>query len=49
MDKKYEALKMVERATRVKVDNVRHRWPPICMGILHQPKRPNQKNIKVSK
>lgn len=49
MDKKLEALKAVERVTRVKVDNVRHRWPPICMGILHQPKRPVTINNKEEK
>lgn len=39
MDKKLEALKMVEKITRIKVENVRSKWPPYCAGFLHQPKR----------
>lgn len=35
-------LKMVEKITRNGVEKVRRGWPPICMGIGHQPKRPQK-------
>lgn len=40
MDKKKEALKLAERIARLKVEGDSYRWPPICAGFLHQPKRP---------
>ena len=49
MDKKYEALKMVEKITRIKVDNVRYKWPPYCVGFLYQPKRPDMKKVNEMK
>ncbi len=33
-------LKFMERVVRYEVEQ---RWPPICFGIFHQPKRPKQK------
>lgn len=38
-----KALKVVERIARNEVEKVRCGWPPVCSGILHQPKRPKQK------
>lgn len=38
-----KALKVVERITRNEVEVVNHRWPPVCSGITHQPKRPKRK------
>lgn len=38
-----KALRVVERVTRNEVEKVRCGWPPICMGIGHQPKRPKMK------
>lgn len=46
MNKKKEALRLVERIARVKVEENSYRWPPICTGILHQPKRPIQHKEK---
>ena len=40
MNKKKEALKLAERIARLRVEGDSYRWPPICAGILHQPKRP---------
>lgn len=34
------ALKLVEKATRIRVQQDSYKWPPACAGILHQPKRP---------
>lgn len=45
MDKKKEVLKVVEKIVRVKVDNNRYGWPPPCLGFLHQPQRPLDKNM----
>ncbi|MCM1083970.1 MAG: cyclic lactone autoinducer peptide [Clostridium sp.] len=38
-----KALRVVERVARNEVEKVRCGWPPICMGIGHQPKRPKRK------
>lgn len=38
-----KALRVIERITRNEVEKVRRGWPPICMGIGHQPKRPKRK------
>ena len=46
MNKKKESLKMVERIAKIKVDNNRFGWPPLCMGMLHQPKRPVNNSLK---
>jgi cyclic lactone autoinducer peptide len=37
-------LKAVERIARNEVEKNCFDWPPDCMGIFHQPKRP--KNVK---
>ena len=39
-----KAVKVVERIARNEVEKVRRGWPPICSGILHQPKRPKRKD-----
>lgn len=38
-----KALRVVEKITRNEAENVMHRWPPLCFGISHQPKRPKRK------
>ena len=38
-----KALRVVERITRNEVEKVRCGWPPIGVGIGHQPKRPKRK------
>lgn len=38
-----KALRVVERVARNEVEKVRYGWPPICVGIGHQPKRPKRK------
>ena len=43
MEQKKDVLKLVERVARIKVEENAFRWPPICIGILHQPKRPKIK------
>lgn len=37
-----QILKAVERLTR----DTAFRWPPVCSGIYHQPKRPVDKKKK---
>ncbi len=37
---KQTVLKVVERVTREEVERDMYRWPPICIGLYHQPKRP---------
>lgn len=44
MNKKRDVLKFVETVARIKVEADSHRWPPLCTGILHQPKRPIPRN-----
>lgn len=39
-----KALRVVEKIIRNEVEKVRCGWPPICMGISHQPKRPKRKD-----
>ncbi len=36
------ALKLVKKITRNEAERVKQGWPPICMGIGHQPKRPQK-------
>ncbi len=38
-----KVLKVVERIVRNEVEKVRGGDPPICIGIIHQPKRPKRK------
>ena len=38
-----KALRIVERIIRNEVEKVSCGWPPICLGISHQPKRPKRK------
>lgn len=39
-----KALRVVEKITRNEVEKVRYGWPPLCMGISHQPKRPKRQD-----
>ena len=41
MDNHGDVLRLIERIARIKVRENFYRWPPICIGILHQPKRPD--------
>ncbi len=41
---KRTVLMMVEKVTRLEVEKNASKWPPLCNGIYHQPKRP-RKNI----
>lgn len=36
-------LKAIECVTRNEVEKSRYPWPPLCSGLLHQPKRPEKK------
>ena len=38
-----KALKVVEKIVRNEAEKVWDGYPPICMGITHQPKRPKRK------
>jgi cyclic lactone autoinducer peptide len=38
-----KVLKVVERVARNEVEKNMFTWPPICLGIYHQPKRPQNK------
>ncbi len=40
MNKTKEVLKLVKKVGSIGVEQNSYRWPPLCMGILHQPKRP---------
>ena len=37
------ALKVVDKILRNEVEKVKYGDPPICLGIIHQPKRPKRK------
>lgn len=37
------ALKVVEKIVRNEVEKDKYGDPPICFGIIHQPKRPKRK------
>ncbi len=39
-------LKLVEGVVRNEVDINLHDWPPKCIGIYHQPKRPKERTVK---
>lgn len=41
-----KVLGLVEKVTRIKVENDSSRRIPLCMGFLHQPKRPDKKEQK---
>lgn len=43
---KSKALGAVEKIARREVEKNAFGWPPECMGIFHQPKRPSQQNKK---
>ena len=42
MDKR-KSLGMIEKMLRIKVEANNIKWPPDCVGIFHQPKRPVKK------
>lgn len=37
---KRNALKVMKAATKAEVKRSTEIWPPLCAGLLHQPKRP---------
>lgn len=39
-DLKTNVLKALEVVARKQVEKNNSEWPPACMGIFHQPKRP---------
>lgn len=43
MKKNKAVLKLVKKIGSIGVEQNAYRWPPLCMGILHQPKRPKTK------
>lgn len=43
MNKKQNMLKLIEELARIKQEEDSKRWPPPCVGLLHQPKRPVKK------
>lgn len=36
-------LKVLECVTRKEAEKSKYPWPPLCSGLLHQPKRPESK------
>jgi len=38
-----QVLKLVEKVARNEVEKNEYSWPPVCIGIYHQPKRPRNK------
>ncbi len=36
-------LQKLEKVTRIRVEQETNRWPPLCKGALHQPKRPKKR------
>lgn len=38
------ALKVIKKITEVSVEKNFDEWPPFCVGIYHQPKRPKAEN-----
>ena len=40
---KESILKVTGKILQSKVEKDQSKWPPHCMGILHQPKRPCKK------
>lgn len=40
---KKKTLQLVERVARDEVEKNMLTWPPICLGIYHQPKRPKKR------
>lgn len=39
---KKAVLGMTAKIVEKEVQKLRDQWPPTCMGILHQPKRPKK-------
>lgn len=40
--------KILQGIIRIRKEHVIHKWPPTCNGILHQPKRPKNKDVKTA-
>lgn len=36
-------LKGIEKVARKEVEKMEKSWPPLCIGLLHQPKRPQKR------
>lgn len=45
MIKSYEVVRIVHSIAKKKVEIDSSRWPPLCTGILHQPKRPTKQRF----
>ncbi len=45
MIKSYEVVRIVHSIAKKKVEVDSSRWPPLCTGILHQPKRPTKQRF----
>lgn len=43
MEKKL--LMAVKSIARIEVERSSNKWPPTCMGILHQPRRPKKDRL----
>lgn len=39
-----QVLKLVEKVARNEIETIVYAWPPKCIGIYHQPKRPKNYN-----
>ena len=37
---KNKMLSVLKNTTKNEVEKINYQWPPLCSGILHQPKRP---------
>ncbi len=37
-----KVLEVVEKVARIRVEQNVYKFPPICRGFLHQPKRPKK-------
>lgn len=42
-DIKRMMLKGIEKIVSKEVEKMEKSWPPLCIGLLHQPKRPKKR------
>lgn len=45
LDIKKSTLKVLANMTECEVEKNTSKWPPVCSGFFHQPKRPIKKQI----
>ena len=38
-----KVLQGIEKIAKIRVEREVNRWPPLCRGALHQPKRPKKR------